>query len=253
MAGFDLEWTMKDAESIKLNQDRIDELLRFSGLPRDWFRGKKALDIGCGVGRLTWALQQLGAEVDSFDISQVAVERTKRVNPNAYIFDLMDLKENRAYDFVVSWGVIHHTENPRLAFTRVASQVKAGGYLLVMIYHRGTQWRYEKGRKLWPDLSHEQRLAYCRQHAERFGGNLQEWWDAFSPRYNWSFLPSEVVRWFAEEGFGSLVMTDRFSVNIRGTYGGHPRNTSGLPSFLLLRDLYWLSRLWVRHKLGQGE
>ena len=249
-AEFDFKWSMKDSETLQINDDRINELLRFSRLPATWFKGKNALDVGCGVGRLTWALQQLGAEVDSFDISPVGVERTRRFNPRAYVFDLMDLRENRAYDFVISWGVLHHTENPRLAFRKVAGQVRKGGYLLVMLYHRGTQWRYEERRKLWLDLSHEQRLALCQQHADKFGGSVQEWWDAFSPKYNWSFLPSEIVGWFREEGFGDVTMTNRFSVNMRGAYTGERMGFR--PSLLQLEDAYWLARLWVRRVLKRG-
>lgn len=60
----------------------------------------------------------------------------------------MDLKHNPIYDFVLCWGVLHHLQEPRRAFSKVASQVKKNnGILHVMLYHNDTQRVYEEGRK----------------------------------------------------------------------------------------------------------
>ena len=76
-------------------------------------------------------MQRLGAKkVDSFDLSEEAINRCKKINPNAYIFNIWDLKPNPIYDFVLSWGVLHHTKNTkRQAFAKVASQIKKNGML----------------------------------------------------------------------------------------------------------------------------
>ena len=82
-------------------------------------------------------MQKLGAKnVNSFDLSEQAVNRCQQINPNARVFDIWNLKPNPVYDFVLSWGVLHHTKNTREAFSKVASQVKKDGMLHVMVYNK---------------------------------------------------------------------------------------------------------------------
>ena len=45
-------------------------------------RGKKALDIAAGLGRNSIFLAQKGFYVDAIDISDVAVEKLKKLHPN---------------------------------------------------------------------------------------------------------------------------------------------------------------------------
>jgi 2-polyprenyl-3-methyl-5-hydroxy-6-metoxy-1,4-benzoquinol methylase len=194
----------------------VKELLDYSRLSPSFFQGKACLDAGCGNGRFTYALQQLGAEVTSFDISQKAVEQCKTVSRQAYVYDVMNLRPNPAFDFVLCWGVLHHLEKPREGFAKVASQVKPKGLLLVMVYHRDTQSVYEEGRRKWAGLTREQRIAMCNEMIAKHGGNLHGWWDAFNPRYNWSFEPKEIKQWFKEEGFKKVKLTKKYNINMRG-------------------------------------
>jgi len=64
----------------------------------------------------------------------------------------MDLTPNPIYDFVLSWGVLHHLQDPRKAFSKVASQVKKeNGILHVMLYHKDTQKIMKKEEKFGPN------------------------------------------------------------------------------------------------------
>ena len=55
----------------------------------------------------------------------------------------MDLTPNPIYYLVESWGVIHHLQDPRKAFSKVASQVKkrmeywTGCYIIYSDYEEG--------------------------------------------------------------------------------------------------------------------
>jgi 2-polyprenyl-3-methyl-5-hydroxy-6-metoxy-1,4-benzoquinol methylase len=228
MPEFDYQWANLPSVNTEHTTARISEFLDLVKLPREFFKGKRCLDAGCGNGRWTYAMQMLRADVDSFDISPEAVEQCRKVNPRAEVYNILDLDlvcnpfspTQRWYDFVLCWGVLHHLENPELGFMRVANLVKHGGTLHVMVYHKKTQKVYEKGRSQWAGWSNEVRLAYCRTMAGYHGGDIHGWWDAFNPTYNWSYDPKEVKTWFETYDFKKIKLTHKYSINMRGVYRG---------------------------------
>ena len=213
---FDYQWRDIPSPAIELNQDRIIEFLKFTKLPPSFFKNKLCLDAGCGSGRFTWAMQQLGAKVSSFDISPEAIEQCRTINPDAYIQDIYNLEPNPIHDFVLCWGVLHHLPTPETGFQKISTQVAKGGILHIMVYHKDTQKIYEKGRAQWVSLSHEERIKLCQNMIKRHGGNLHGWWDAFNPTYNFSYTPEEVCTWFEKQGFTEITVTQEKNINIRG-------------------------------------
>jgi 2-polyprenyl-3-methyl-5-hydroxy-6-metoxy-1,4-benzoquinol methylase len=159
---------------------------------------------------------QLGASVESIDISPEAIDACKQVNPKARVFDVMNLQPDPRFDFVFCWGVLHHLKDPRAGFTKVASQVKPHGILHIMVYHKKTQNIYEHGRQIWRTLTGEERLNLCREMVRKYGGHVHGWWDAYNPQYNWSYEPKEIKRWFEEEGFKKVELTKKYNINMRG-------------------------------------
>ena len=226
MTDFDYQWknllgkeVLQDMEKMfECNNDRVKEFLNLTGI-KPWYKkdsfikDKICLDAGCGPGRWTCAIQKLGAKkVDSFDLSEEAVKRCKKINSNAYVFDIWDLKPNPIYDFVLSWGVLHHTKNPREAFAKVTSQVKKNGMLHVMIYNKENDPGYEGFRgktcvekhKYWITLSEQEKIKLCENMVKKYGGNIHGWFDALNPTYNWSYSSDEIESWFREEGFSEI-------------------------------------------------
>lgn len=226
MEEFDYQWKetikseflTKHPKMYECNDDRVKEFLNLSRI-KPWYKkdsiikDKVCLDAGCGPGRWTCALQRLGAKkVVSFDISPEAVKRCKEINPDAYVFDLFKLEPNPIYDFVMSWGVIMCTPKPREAFAKVASQVKKGGMMYVMIYDKKHDWLYDGFRgdtcvekhKYWESLTLDEKLKLCAEKAKTKGSDIHGWWDALNPTYNYSFTPEEIRQWFKEEGFDQI-------------------------------------------------
>ena len=116
MTDFDKQW--KDVmgeeflnynkEQFAFNKKRVKEFVNNTGI-KSWFRkdsfikNKICLDAGCGPGRWTYAMQQLGAkEVTSFDISLEAIKKCKVINPDAYVQDIWELKQNNFYEDLLS-------------------------------------------------------------------------------------------------------------------------------------------------------
>lgn len=226
MTDFDYQWKNLPSKDIELNEDRIKDFLSFTKInPDEFIKDKYCLDAGCGSGRFSYAMKRLGArKVDSIDLSPEAIAKCKKeVNPDAYVFNLMDLKPNSVYDFVLCWGVLNHVPEPREAFSKVASQVKKksksdrnGGILHIMVYHKDTQKPYEEDRKIWSTLSLEERLQLCQQKVDKIGGTVHGWFDALNPDYNWSFSEKEIKKWFEEENFSKIKLVTKHNINMRG-------------------------------------
>jgi SAM-dependent methyltransferase len=250
---FDFEHRrFKDSWYTRFEPRLVEQFLEDCQLPREYFHGKRVLDAGCGSGRWTYALAELGADVVAIDFTAGGLESAREAlgdRPNVAFCqaDLLNLPlRPESFDFVVSWGVLHHTSNTRDAFSNLPPLLKAGGMLYVMVYERAsplqlffTNWLRALMRRL-PD---ERRYAACRflvienpivyrvlapflmvsrydpANAELDRRTLQfGLFDAYSPRHNHVHTPDEVVGWFRECGFEQVTAleTSAEAVKVRG-------------------------------------
>jgi 2-polyprenyl-3-methyl-5-hydroxy-6-metoxy-1,4-benzoquinol methylase len=210
---FDFQWKKLPDKNIEYCQERINEFLRFTNIPDKWFDGKTCIDIGCGNGRYTYAMQSLGGVVTSIDYSDEAVNACKKINKNTFKQDILSMKIADKFDFVLSWGVLHHTSNPYKAFINVSNLVKKDGVLHIMLYHKDTQKQYEIHRELFKKLrSEKDKLEYIYKIGS--GKNIHGWWDALSPDYNFSFTEDEVIKMFVDAGFKDIKIVTKYNINI---------------------------------------
>lgn len=221
MTDFDYQWKhLTKSPYLEHNSDRIKELLSLTNLSSQWFNNKCCLDIGCGSGRYTYAMQQLGAKVISIDNSVYAVTLTEKINKYTYVHDIsVGPFIARDCALVFCYGVIHHTSDPRKTFMNVARSVSSDNYLFVMVYRKPGQEIYDPLRKIFHGLPQPLRLAFVYLlsllKSHNFS-NIHGWWDALSPTYNFSFTDDEIVSWFTEEGFVDLRKSHLGNINIIG-------------------------------------
>jgi SAM-dependent methyltransferase len=105
--------------------------------------GKRILEVGIGPGTDLVQFARAGAIATGIDLTQRGVDLTRRrldlegLEAQLFRADAEELPFNDgAFDFVYSWGVIHHTPNPPQAARELVRVTKPGGRICVMVYHR---------------------------------------------------------------------------------------------------------------------
>jgi len=184
--------------------------------PINFFRNKRCLDIGCGAGRWTKTLQKLGASVKSVDVSDHALESTRRFNSDTEKLDIFDIPARndlqRSFDFTLCWGVIMCTHNPLQAFNNVASTVAPGGTLYIMVYaptyHASEGVRSERKKFHQECKTTQEKIDYVYQIAED-PRNAINYLDMLNTFYNWTIKEETLHKWLEDEGFENITTLNK--------------------------------------------
>lgn len=111
------------------------------------WRGKRVLEIGCGIGTDTVNFARNGARVTAVDLSEKSLEIARQ---RVHVYGLQDqvtfyrgnaeelnsVAPVEPYDLVYSFGVIHHTPKPEQVLEQVRQYVQPGSVVKIMLYHR---------------------------------------------------------------------------------------------------------------------
>lgn len=111
------------------------------------WKGKKVLEIGCGIGTDTVSFAEAEAQVTAVEISKKSLDLTrKRVKIYGFEervkFYLTNAEELstvvpiQPYDLIYSFGVIHHTPHPEKVTQEIKKYTHKNTIIKVMIYYR---------------------------------------------------------------------------------------------------------------------
>lgn len=116
-------------------------------LNSDDFKGKSALDAGCGMGRNSyWPLKWGASKMVAFDFDNRSVKAAKSnlasfKNAHVLYKSIYDIGWQNEFDLAFSLGVIHHLKEPKLALKKLVEALKPGGTLLIWVYsYEGNEW-----------------------------------------------------------------------------------------------------------------
>lgn len=220
---FDYQWReVPEGRFMPSNKDFLEQtpglLLERTALPREWFKGKKVLDAGCGSGRWSYGLAKLGANVTSIDQSEGALAATRELTKEFGTVqtvrqDLLAVDLPReSFDLVWCFGVAHHTANLLLAMENVMSMVKPEGHLFMMLYGYPTtpiafsvHAEYEEWRQKLMHLSYPEKVEVLKKHFP--AEDVHGWFDAVSPLINDLVTWEWIQTFLRDRGFEDVKRT----------------------------------------------
>lgn len=133
------------SEYLPWTRQPFDQLIPFAELA-----GKDVLEIGVGNGSAAQLLAQAARSFTGVDLTEYAIRST---SARMRVFGLGNARVVRAdaeqlpfpdasFDFVWSWGVVHHSSNTNRVLQQIARVLRPGGRAVLMVYYRGLYCYY---------------------------------------------------------------------------------------------------------------
>jgi SAM-dependent methyltransferase len=119
-----------------------------SFLALETWKGKRVLELGCGMGTDAIQFAKAGAHVVCVDLTENSLDLCRKnfalhdLSGEFYIGNIEDLSNVLpseyigSFDLIYSFGVIHHTPCPSNVFKQIPHFLKDGGEFRCMLYSR---------------------------------------------------------------------------------------------------------------------
>ncbi|MYC76609.1 class I SAM-dependent methyltransferase [Candidatus Poribacteria bacterium] len=153
-------------------------------------RYNSILEIGCGTGKNTYLLAQIGERVHAIDFSEGMISLArKNVKSSNVTFSLADLTrpwhyDNASADLVVCNLVLEHVEDLAFIFSEASRVLTSGGHFFICELHpfrqyQGTQANFQTAHKTIEIQAFVHHISDFLDAAESSGFRLKEfkeWW-----------------------------------------------------------------------------
>ncbi|GAB4315526.1 MAG: hypothetical protein Kow0019_15700 [Methanobacteriaceae archaeon] len=98
----------------------------------------KGLDLGCGIGNITYPLSYLGYKMVGIDISETNIKIAKSksfkgLNPQFFVGNAENLDLNNIFDFCICSEVLEHLNQPQKVLNTLNHLLKDNGIIIVTI------------------------------------------------------------------------------------------------------------------------
>lgn len=164
----DLEMTEHPVGSPEFFADlddyRFDKLRYLPRLvPFDRFKGRRLLEVGCGIGTDLVRFAKGGAQVTGIDLAERSVELARTNARLNGVEGQVDLEvangeampfEDETFDAVYAHGVLQYTADPARMVGECRRVLRPGGEAIFMVYNR-VSWLNALSKVMGVGLEHE--------------------------------------------------------------------------------------------------
>jgi len=185
---FDSVWRIMPWEKIP-----FDNLIEYEGL-----NNKRVLEIGIGCGSNSQYLAEYASDYTGIDLTEYGTNCTrKRLSSLTLPGKVLQMDaerlefEDNSFDFIWSWGVIHHSSNTENIVNEISRVLSPGGKLVTMVYHQSFWNTYIRGALFYGILKgwfFKKRSLHSIIQDSTDGAlaryyTLDEWRDVLSPNF----------------------------------------------------------------------
>jgi SAM-dependent methyltransferase len=205
-------------------------------------RGRRFGDIACGTGlmMLDYAREFPQTSFTGYDISETSVALVNQTlrqeavtNARAYAQDITVLDLEEEFDYIVSWGTVHHLPDPAQGIAILCRALKPRGILRVGVYGHYGNWERRVQQEIIRTIAEiagpddAARIEAVRVWA-RGDRNFKNYYtappvdldddtwvvDEFLHVWEQHLLLGDVVSWLGEQGMRVLRVTDYYDQEI---------------------------------------
>ncbi len=104
------------------------------------WKDKEVLEVGCGIGTSLISFLRAGAKVTACDLSSKSIEIAQKrlevyhYSCNLYCANAEEFVLPQKFDLIYSFGVIHHTPEPKNIIKNMRAMIKEDGEIRIMLY-----------------------------------------------------------------------------------------------------------------------
>lgn len=140
---------------------QIEQMMQFGAFSKD----DSLLDVGCGMGRYTLPITDMGYRVSGLDLTPFLLKKFRQYESGSrkvplYCCDVIDApkKISERFDGVIGFFTLHHIHHLKRSFEAMARLLKPGGrivflepnafnplYYVQMMVSPNITWRGDKG------------------------------------------------------------------------------------------------------------
>ena len=190
-------------------------------LPLRLFRDASVLDLGCGTGEQDVMYGLWGSNCTLVDMNPISTKQAEDYFQSLGLQDnldsvttqsLFDFSSNKKFDFVISEGVLHHTNDPKKGFNIMVDHLADDGFIMLQLSFDSSHFQRSLNRFILDYLAEgdtneiiqisKRLFKETLERASKYGGRTidQIVFDHYTNPKHQGIPVSDCLNWFEELG-----------------------------------------------------